>query len=158
MPSTTIELRKVTKDNIGRVMALKVRPEQTDFVAINSRSLAEAYVQRDNAWPRAIYVGADPVGFVMLFLADSDNPGAIDGRATYCLWRFMIDAQYQGKGYGTASMEAVINYVKTLPDAQALYLSYVPGDGCPEPFYTKLGFVHTGKVEGGEVEMKLVLI
>ena len=34
-------------------------------------------------------------------------------------------------------------------------LSYVPGDGCPEPFYLSLGFRHTGRVDEGEVVLEL---
>lgn len=137
-------------------MALKVRPDQARFVAVNANSLAEAYVSQANAWPRAIYAGDKPVGFVMLFLAGPDHPDAKDGRATYYLWRFMIDAEHQGKGYGQAAIRAVIEHVKSLPDGRALYTSYVPGEGCPLPFYERLGFTPTGVVEDGEVGLRLV--
>lgn len=40
---------------------------------------------------------------------------------------------------------------------ERLELSYVPGPGCPEPFYLGLGFRHTGRVDGKEVVLELPL-
>ncbi len=155
MPDVNIQLREVTKDNIRKVVTLKVQPEQSKFVANNTQSLAEAYVYPDRAWPRAVYVGEEPVGFVMLDLVGPDHPDAPDGRASYFLWRLMIADEHQGKGYGRAAVLAVIEHVKTLPDAQSLSVSYVPGEGCPGPFHERMGFVPTGEIEDGEVMMRL---
>ena len=155
MADVKVELSEVTKDNVAKVVALKVRAEQAGFVANNACSLAEAYVQPDQAWPRAICVDGEPVGFVMLFIADPDHPDAEDKRATYFLWRLMIGAEHQGRGYGRAAMAAVIEHVRALPDARRLVTSYVPGDGCAGPFYERLGFSPTGKIDDGEVVMRL---
>ena len=38
-----------------------------------------------------------------------------------------------------------------------LLLSYVPGENSPLAFYEKCGYVETGKWQGEEKEMKLVL-
>ena len=97
---------------------------------------------------RGIYDGDTPVGFVMLYL-DQKKP-------EYWVWRFMIDHRFQGKGFGKLSMLEVIDYVKTLPNAQELCLSYVPGEGSPSKFYESLGFVDTGKFDesGKEIIMK----
>ncbi len=157
MAGTHVELREVTRDNVGRVVRLAVHPEQARFVATNSNSLAEAYVTQDRAWPRAIYMADEPVGFLMLDLTGPDHPEATDGRASYFLWRFMIAAEHQGKGYGRAAIDAVIQHVKTLPGAAYLDTSYVPGEGCPGPFYEKLGFKPTGEVDEGEVILRLSL-
>lgn len=157
MAAPVIELRQITKDNVGKVVAVKVRADQERFVANNACSLAEAYVQPEHAWPRAIYAGDQPVGFVMLFLAGPDHPDAKGGQATYYLWRFMIGAEHQGNGYGRAAINAVVDFVKSRPGRKILDTSYVPGDGCPEPFYTRLGFTPTGEVDDGEVGMQLVL-
>ena len=58
----------------------------------------------------------------------------------YWVWRFMIDKHHQGKGYGYRALELVIAYVRTLPNAQELFLSYTPAEGSLSPFYRKLGF------------------
>jgi diamine N-acetyltransferase len=39
----------------------------------------------------------------------------------------------------------------------SLETSYVPGPGCPEPFYLGLGFRHAGRLDGREVVLELPL-
>ena len=144
----TVSLRKVTGENLKSVLNLGVTEEQEKFVASNARSIAEAYFA-DYAWFRAIYAGEKPVGFLMI----SDMPE----KAEYYLWRFMIDAKYQGKGYGRKALELLIDYVRKRPNAKAFYTSHRKGKGSAEGFYLKMGFKHTGDVEHGEYLMKLEL-
>jgi diamine N-acetyltransferase len=111
-------------------------------------SIAQAYFSK-KAWFRAIYANDTPVGFVMLYI-DQDKP-------EYDVWRFMIDKAHQGKGYGREAMRPVIEHVRGLPGAKELYLSYMPGEGNPAPFYRKLGFKETGEWDDDEKVMKLIL-
>lgn len=76
----------------------------------------------------------------------------------YTLWRFMIDARFQGAGYGRRALELLIAHVRTRPGAKALLTSCVPGSGSPCPFYEKLGFVYTGDEDDGELVMRLELV
>jgi diamine N-acetyltransferase len=69
----------------------------------------------------------------------------------------MIDAKHQGRGIGRAAMLRVIEHVRAKGRYDSLELSYVPGPGCPEPFYLALGFRHTGKMAGKEVVLELPL-
>jgi diamine N-acetyltransferase len=73
------------------------------------------------------------------------------------VWRFMIDAGFQGRGIGTAAMMRVIEHVRAKGLFTSLELSYLPGPGCPEPFYLGLGFRHTGRVAGNEIVLELPL-
>ena len=73
------------------------------------------------------------------------------------MWRFMIAAEYQGKGFGREGLSLLIEHVKTRPNATELGTSHVPGEGSPGPFYEKMGFVYTGEEDHGELLMKLVL-
>ncbi|MEI2607486.1 MAG: GNAT family N-acetyltransferase [Candidatus Promineifilaceae bacterium] len=145
---TTMSLRPVTKDNLHAIVKLTVSDTQKQFVAPNVYSLAEAALE-PKAWPRAIYADETPVGFLMMHL-DTVKP-------TYYLWRFMIGADHQGKGYGYQALHLLIEYVRRRPQAREMTLSYVPGEGCPQPFYQKLGFVDTGEVHEDENVMKLEL-
>ena len=147
-PTAPVSLRPVTSDNLREVMRLKVAPNQEQFVAPNDVSLAQAAYE-PLAWPRAIYAGATAVGFVMLY----DDPFAPE----YYLWRLMMDARYQGMGFATQAMEQLIDYVLGRPNASELRVSYVPAEGCPQPFYARLGFVDTGEVHEGENVMRLDL-
>ncbi len=69
----------------------------------------------------------------------------------YFLWRLMIDHNHQGKGYGRAALEQVIEHIRGLPNATKLITSYVPGEDSPGDFYHLMGFVDTGEEEDGEL-------
>jgi len=145
---TEVSLREVTAETVRQICRLRVAPDQEQFVAPNAISFAEALFHA-TAWFRAIYAGDEPVGFVML----DDNPD----KPEYYLWRLMLDAGQQGKGYGRRAVELVIDYVTTRPGATELRVSWVPGDGGPEGFYHSLGFEPTGEIDDGEVVARLLL-
>jgi diamine N-acetyltransferase len=151
IPATDAELslREITKETVRGIVQLKVSPGQERFVAANGMSIAEAHFSPEVAWFRAVYAGEIPVGFVMLE----------DDAATqqYFLWRFMIDARFQGMGFGRRALELVIAHVRTRPGAVRLETSCVPGEGSPCPFYEQMGFVFTGVEEDGERVMRLEL-
>jgi diamine N-acetyltransferase len=150
-----VSLREVTADNVDAILRLAVHEHQQPLVATNSVSLAQA-IFRPEAWFRAIYADATPVGFVMLY--DSHLAEQPPLQARYEVWRFMIDARYQGLGIGRRAMELVIAHVKSRPDASALYLGHRQEPGNAGGFYQKLGFEYTGNAEpGGDVEMSLML-
>ena len=54
-------------------------------------------------------------------------------------------------------MLQVIAHVRSKGIFQKLAISYVPGEGSPEPLYLSLGFKPTGAIEEGEVIMELPL-
>ena len=147
-PQALVSLREITAETVRTVCALTVAPDQRHFVATNAESIAEAYFS-PHAWFRAVYADDTPVGLVML----SDDPE----KPEYFLWRFMISAEHQGRGYGRRALELLIEHVRGRPGARELLLSYVPGRGSPEDFYRSLGFEPTGEVEDGEVVMRLGL-
>ncbi len=144
-----VELREITSETVRAICRLVVAPAQRGFVAPNAISLAEALFE-PKAWYRAIYAGDTPVGFAMLSI-DTATP-------TYYLWRLMIAAPYQGRGYGRAALARIVDHVRGLPGATELLVSYVPAEGGPEPFYRGLGVVPTGEVHAGEVEARLNLL
>ena len=145
----TVTLREITKETLRQILNLNVAASQQGFVASNARSIAEAHFDPDHAWFRAIYADETPVGFVMLYL-DREQP-------VYFMWRLMVDEHQQKKGYARQAMHLVIDFVRTLPNATELFVSYVPGEGSPGAFYEKLGFVDTGNVHDGEIVMRLAL-
>ncbi|HEU4557423.1 MAG TPA: GNAT family N-acetyltransferase [Longimicrobium sp.] len=144
--NASVSLREVTKENLGQILRLKVAPEQERFVASNAISIAQAYFDRDTAWFRAVYADDIPIGFLML----ADYPDSQE----YFLWRFMIDARYQGMGFGARAIELVLEHVRGRPGAKALGTSCVPGEGSPGAFYEKLGFEYTGEIDEGERVMR----
>ena len=141
-----VELREVTKVNLREILRLKVAPEQERFVACNAVSIAQAHFHRDTAWFRAIYDGDTPVGFVML---EDDR-----AKKTISLWRFMLDARYQRRGYGRQALALIFAHAKTLPDVREIGTSCVDAPGGPGAFYEGLGFTYTGGLDEGERVMR----
>jgi diamine N-acetyltransferase len=148
MASESVTLRDITADTVRQICALEVAPEQRGFVAPNAVSIAQAHFE-PNAWFRAVYAGETPVGFVMVY----DDPEA----GEYFLWRFMIAAEHQGKGYGRQALDRVVEHVRGRPGARTLGSSYVPGETGPGAFYLRYGFVETGEVDDGERVIRLEL-
>jgi len=148
-PMTTVELKEITNETLRPILKLDVRPDQQGYVAPNAVSISEAYFNRKEAWFRGIYAEGEPVGFVMLSL----NPG----KGEYWVWRYMVDAKHQGKGYGKVAMAHVLDFVRTQPDAKQLFLSHVKGNEPTAAFYKSLGFRYTGKEEDGELVMAIDL-
>jgi len=149
-----VSLREITAETVGAVVRLAVAENQTAFVATNAVSLAQALFAPD-AWYRAICLDDQPVGFVMLADESLRRPPPPQPQIT--VWRFMIDARFQGRGIGRAALLLVIEEVRQRGIFKTLLLSYVPGTGCPEPFYRGLGFLPTGRMDGREVVLALPL-
>jgi len=149
-----VTLREITADTVRSVIRLSVADSQKGFVAPNAVSLAQALFAPD-AWYRAIYVGDELAGFIMLEDQSLRSPRPEKPKVT--VWRFMIDTKCQGRGIGKAALLRVIEHVRAKGLFKTLELSYVPGPGCPEPFYLGLGFLHTGRVDENEIVLELPL-
>lgn len=149
-----VSLRPITADTVRAITALSVSESQKGFVAPNAVSLSQALFAPE-AWYRAIYFGEEPVGFVML--EDESLRSTPPDNPQVGVWRFMIDAKFQGRGIGRIALLRVIEHVRSRGIFKTLKLSYVPGPGCPEPFYLGLGFCPTGEVEGNEIILELPL-
>jgi diamine N-acetyltransferase len=141
---TGARLEPVTQENVRAVCDLRVAPAQESFVTPNAVSLAEAYVYPE-AWCRAVYSGDELVGFVMLHDVPT-GPG-------YMLWRLMIDARFQGRGFGRQVVDLVAGHVRTRPGATVLNVGAHRGEGGPGPFYESLGFRPTGEIIDGEEDV-----
>jgi hypothetical protein len=91
------------------------------------------------------------------WLSDNIPPGHPEYLGPYFLWRLLIDARWQHRGYGRAALDLIVSYLGTRPHADRLVTSVVPGDGSPVGFYLKYGFVTTGEVDDGELVLELFL-
>jgi diamine N-acetyltransferase len=159
--SIRVELRDLVTDaDRAAVLALRVRPGQERFVASVEDSFGDA-VDDARACPRmwSVQAGGQVVGFAMIsdgippeqLAADDDLIGP------YFLWRLLIGGRHQRRGYGTAALDSIVDYVRGRPGAAVLWTSAAPGDGSPQPFYERYGFVPTGEVKSGENVLRLDL-
>ena len=140
-------LREITKETVRLITALDVGPDQDGLVAPNSVSIAEAHFE-PKAWFRAIYFGDEPAGFAMVW-RDPDE-------RLFYIWRFMVDARFQGKGVGRRALELLLDEARA-DGVDEVTLSVVPGPHSALAFYERCGFAATGEMHGGEAEMKLTL-
>ncbi|MEU9255509.1 GNAT family N-acetyltransferase [Streptomyces sp. NPDC048270] len=153
---STCRLEPVTAANIDAVCAVQVRPDQAHLVSPVVKSLAEAYVHGDVAWPRAVVDGDEVVGFVMAFLDIQWNPAADPADRRSGIWRLNISPAHQGKGYGSFAVSAVVEELRRRGAARA-YVTWDTGQNTPEPFYLGLGFRPTGELSGEQRVGELLL-
>ena len=139
-----VTLREITPENIVAVLGLSVAPEQRSvYPRSNGYSIAEGHYPADDdpVWMRVIYADETPVGFLMT----SEAPD----QGEYFIWRLMVDAEHQGKGYGSCAVKLLIERIKATGNARRLLTGHLKGDGDAGGFYQKLGFVYTGEVIDG---------
>ena len=151
-----VSLREITEDNRVALESLAVTEEQNYYVASVTQSLQDAEDYPDaKPWYRAVYADDEPVGFVMISDGVTiDDPSYV---GPYYLWRLLIDRRFQGRGYGIATLDLVVEHVRTRPDARTFLTSHVVGPDSPVTFYQRYGFQLTGQMHDGEPILELDL-
>lgn len=146
-----INLKPITEDNFVDAFNLKLAPQQEAFVSHPVRSLAQAYVYRTQCQPFGIYDDDTMVGYVMV-IYDYDIP-------EYDIWHMMIDEAKQGRGYGSAALDLVLDYIKTKPfgDCGRVTLTCNTDNANAIRLYKSKGFAETGAVYDDEIELSLNL-
>ena len=150
----TVQLHDiVTEEDKAAVLRLERGPGQERYLG-SMESHFEDAIADAIACPRmwSVHDGDQLVGFVMIsdgipaetLAANDDIVGP------YFLWRLLVDRRFQSRGYGAATIDAVVDYLKTKPNAEVLLTSCEHGDGSPQPFYLKCGFTLTGEQMWGE--------
>jgi len=117
----TVTLRPLTHANFDAVLALKVKPEQTSFVASNENTIAKAYLEPDKVQLRVIYADENPVGFMAYWC----DPAA----AAFHLLRFMLDSSHQGLGYGQRAVSIWLDALGAVHGNIRVTLYYAAGPG-----------------------------
>lgn len=145
MPSA-VELREITRDNWRACVRLRVAPDQERMVATNAVSLAQASYESECV-PLAVYDGETMVGFVM-YARDLENQ-------QLWVYRLMIDAAQQRRGYGRAALLRLIERLRTLPDSDSVSISYLEDNEAARQLYASIGFRETGEVIDGEAVARL---
>jgi len=149
----------VTAEDRTAVMSLRRAPGQENYVSSMQESFAEADAF-PRAMPRAWAVHDAGTGTLVGFAMISDNiPRPIDQDliGPYFLWKLLIDESCQGRGYGTATVNAIVRYLERRPGADVLFTSCSDGPGSPRPFYLRYGFTDTGRTMWGENVLALDL-
>jgi len=138
----SVNLVDIHFDNFIEACFLKVKEDQTHFIATNSFSLAQSKYQSE-CIPKAIYAGHNMVGFIMYCLDRTDHE--------YWIYRLMVDRNYQGLGYGRRAMELVLGILMPLAKNHKIKISFEPENANAKALYESLGFRTTGVIDEGEI-------
>lgn len=141
-----ISLEEINKNNYEAVCDLEVTEAQEDFVACNMWSLVESFYNDDHTC-RAIYLGDEPVGFLM-WVKESVSKVSI--------WRFMVDKKYQNQGIGRSALTLAIRLIKQTPGVKEIEICYNPKNPVAKNFYSSFGFNEVGLDEDGEDMLSLI--
>ena len=146
-----IHLEKITEKNFIDAFGLKLAAGQERFVSHPIRSLAQAYVYREQCQPFGIYDEEVMVGYVMV-IYDYDIP-------EYDLWHMMIEVSKQGRGYGRAALDQVLAYIRTKPfgASDRVTLTCNRENSRALRLYKSRGFVPTGAEDEEEIELSRTL-
>ena len=144
-----VELRAITEENFIDAFNLKLATGQENFVSHPIRSLAQAYVYREQCQPFGIYAEGKMVGYVMV-IYDYDIP-------EYDIWHMMIDESMQGRGYGSKALDRVMEYIRTKPfgDSNRVALTCNKQNPIARKLYESKGFRATGMEDEDEIELAM---
>ena len=146
-----VELKPITEDNFIDAFNLKLAAGQESFVSHPVRSLAQAYVYREQCQPFGIYAEGKMVGYVMV-IYDYDIP-------EYDIWHMMIDESMQARGYGSEALERVIDYIRSKPfgDSNRIALTCNENNHIAKKLYESKGFSANGVHYDDEEEFVLMI-
>lgn len=146
-----VSIRPINEDNFIDAFNLKLGKGQERFVSHPIRSLAQAYVYRDQCQPFGIYDDEHMAGYVMV-IYDYDIP-------EYDIWHMMIDETQQGRGLGRAALAQVLEYIRKKPfgDSDRVALTCNRDNAGALHLYRVFGFEPTGVEDEDEIELALTL-
>ncbi len=145
-----IELKPVDQSNRDDCIRLKVTEEQSEYIATNESSLEAAMEHSEVARPFLIYSDGKAVGFTMFAF----EPDYADPDDRYWLWRFMIDKEYQGQGYGREALKHIISFFRE-NGASNIRLSTKGSNVNAIHLYQSFGFTPNGDMNDGEIVYEL---
>lgn len=82
--------------------------------------------------------------------------GYYETKNQYTLWKFLIDREYQNRGYGKQALQLGIKYLSEIHNASEIYTGVALGNERAKYLYSSLGFKETGVIEDNMEEMRLV--
>ena len=140
---SVVELSAAT---IVAVNNLSLKPGQEQFLAPVSYGIAATVINPLTSWQRVVLDEDRVVGFVS---ANFDDEAPEDYLRSVLL-RINVDADTQGKGVGRYAVEALVEEARTR-GVDHINVIYEAGEGGPEAFFRRVGFVPVDETEYSEV-------
>ncbi len=136
-----IKLTSVTEDNWMEVAALSVKEHQKQYLAPAIGILARGYVYR-NCNARVLVIENDnTIVGVALVREFTDEPLGYD------LQQFMIDRNYQGRGYGSSALRLILAFLRREAHFDHVEVCVKKENAEAIHLYEKFGFVDSGYVD-----------
>jgi diamine N-acetyltransferase len=125
-----IHLEAINEENWEECVSLEVSDQQREYLPSNVHSIAEAKFN-DKIKLLGIYNDTGMIGFASYIL---DEEGDMN------LYKFMIDKQYQGKGYGKEALLLLMNIIIKETKNNEVWLSLHPNNAVAIKLYCSYGF------------------
>ncbi len=136
-----VKLFDVTEQNWLRIITLSVEEHQKKFLDSAVGIIARGYAYRScNA--KVIGIANDEQIIGVSLVKDLDEEPAC-----YDLQQFMIDKQYQNKGYGTEAMRLILTQLHKEGKYACVEVCVNKENAAALKMYEKLGFLDTGYVD-----------
>ncbi len=136
-----IHLVDVNEENWLDIIKLKVDEEQQKYLDRPTGIIARGYIYRNcNARVFGIMNDTQMIG-VALVRDFTDEP------LNYDLQQFMIDRQFQNKGYGTEALRQILNSLKQEGRFNSVEVCVNREDLAAIHVYEKVGFIDSGYID-----------
>ena len=145
-----VELLPLTRENWVACVDLPLLPSQQGLLAPNLYSIAELNFERHYT-PQVIYASGQVVGFLM-YCPENDPPDP----KLFWLFRLMVAAEHQGKGYGASALRLALLEMKAT-GATRVRTMHKPSNATASKLYQRHGFVEIGVLPDGDIELELIL-
>lgn len=136
-----VKLVEIDGENFLKFAHLRVGEEQKNFLASASGILARGYAYRENR-AKVIGIMADknPVGIAMVKDMDEEP-------ACYDLQQFMIDRDFQNRGYGSESLRKIFRLLKAEQKYNCVEVCVNKNNAPALRLFGKAGFEDTGYID-----------
>ena len=146
----TIEIKEITWENFWQVVDLKPSESQGKYLPSISVFMSQAYVNLKLRYPDicfALFNESQPVGFTKIVYVPKNVEPYYFLENSYMIDAIMIDAKYQGRGYGKEALYQVLNYIESKPfgEADSIKLSCHDDNSVAINIYKKIGSYKTDK-------------
>jgi diamine N-acetyltransferase len=132
-----VSLRAIDKNNWKACAELKISASQKDFLPNNLYSIAESQFYKGSC-SRAIYANSDLVGYALY--------GLDEATSHWKIFRLMIDARFQGKGYGREVMKLILEDIRQ-EKAKVVLVRYNLENEIARKLYEGFGFREISRTE-----------
>ena len=151
-----IDIRPITADDVVPLHKVTVRADQDRFIAPNTMTIAQARFET-GAYDFCIWDGDTRVGLIALIdMAEHEDRSEIDAPDAVYVWRLLIGTEFQGKGFGSATIAFTEDWARKR-GRRCVQIQAVEDNAAAVGMYQSLGYALTGKRSGKEVQLEKAL-